>query len=754
MRFSFGEYQLDTEARSLQRSGQAIHVEPKVFDLLAYLIEHRERVATPDELLEALWPGAQVGPAALSNAVRKLREAVGDDGDRQAVVRTKHGHGFQFVAEVSVLSDVEGAAEAPTGFRSRWVATAGVVALLLAVAAVWFVNRPVAELAPARSVAVLPFANISQDAAAVPFTNGIYDDILTRISKIRDLKVIARTTMERLDPNLSAQEIGTMLGVAAVLEGGVQRAGDRIRINVQLIDCETEAHLWAETYDRELTTENIFAIQSEIAMTVADALQAELSPGEQDRIATVPTDNLAAYQTYLLGHQRLSKFTNAATSEAAGYFQQATELDPSYALAYVGLADTYVRQARWGGLPFMETLAKAQFMAENALALDDQLGEAHASLALIKDVRGNFEGAERVYRRALELSPNYAKAYDWFGIFLREKLDRTEEALAMQLRAAELDPLSPRILTTVGVSLESQGRFEEAFAWYERAYELDPMQDYVNGAIGRYQWSVLGRLDQAVVWFRRAAFIDPDYPGLNIPLGEVFLDLGDPGRAAFWIERSIELNPRWSRGMGALSLLHLYRGDEVAAVNQARKVLAASPHDWWSLSRLRNHELSAGRYAEARALYEEIHPELLSDDDPQVGRTNWVPAIDLALVLFNTGEKERADLLLEKSLLHIQNQSRFGNNGYRLMDVEIFALQGEKQKALSTLRQAIDDDWRRYWWYSFEHEPNLGSLRGEPEFQAMKEEIQADMAAQLAQVQEMEQAGELAAIPRDETALH
>jgi len=390
LRLSFGEYQLDTEARSLQRSGQAVHVEPKVFDLLAYLIKHRKRVASPDELLEALWPEAHVSPAALSAAVSKAREAVGDDGDRQSVLRTKHGHGFQFIAEVSVLSDVEGAAQEPTGFRARWVATAGVITLLLVAAAAWLLNRPFTESAPPRSVAVLPFANISQNAAAEPFTNGIYDDILTHLSKIRDLKVIARTTMERLDPNLSTQEIGTMLGVAAVLEGGVQRAGDRVRINVQLIDCETEAHLWAETYDRELTAAKIFAIQSEVAMSVADALQAELSPGEQERIATVPTDNLAAYQAYLLGHQRLSKFTNAATSEAVGYFQQAAELDPSYALAYVGLADSYVREARWGRLPFLETLAKAQDLAENALALDDRLGEAHASLALIKDLRGDF----------------------------------------------------------------------------------------------------------------------------------------------------------------------------------------------------------------------------------------------------------------------------------------------------------------------------------------------------------------------------
>ena len=214
-----------------------------------------------------------------------------------------------------------------------------------------------AEQAPAaeqvereKSIAVLLFDNLSGDAATEPFTKGIHDDILTQISKIRALKVIARTSMERLDPTLSIPEIGTKLGVGTVLEGGVQRAGDRVRINVQLIDCKTEAHLWAETYDRELTAANIFAFQSEIAKTVADTLRAALSPEEQDRLASIPTENLAAYEAYLLGRQRLARTTAAAFVEAVDYFQQAIELDPEFALAYVGLADSYVEQVFFAGL--------------------------------------------------------------------------------------------------------------------------------------------------------------------------------------------------------------------------------------------------------------------------------------------------------------------------------------------------------------------------------------------------------------------
>jgi tetratricopeptide (TPR) repeat protein len=189
--------------------------------------------------------------------------------------------------------------------------------------------------------------------------------------------------------------------------------------------------------------------------------------------------------------------------------------------------------------------------------------------------------------------------------------------------------------------------------------------------------------------------------------------------------------------------VHLYRGDEPAAVNQARKNLADFPSSGSPLMLLRNHELRAGRYAEARALYEKFHPELLSDDDPQVGRTNRGGAVDLALVLFKTGETERAERILNRGLQYINTQSRFPAPYV----AQIFALQGKKQNALSVLRQGIDEGWRNWWWYVFKHEPNLESLHEEPEFKSMVAEIEADMAAQLARVREMERNGELEPIP-------
>jgi TolB-like protein/Tfp pilus assembly protein PilF len=596
---------------------------------------------------------------------------------------------------------------------------------------------------------VLPFENQSQDATNEPFTIGIHDDILTQISKIRALKVISRTSvMGYRNTTKNLKTIGQELGAATVLEGGVQRAGDRVRINVQLIDAATDKHLWADTYDRRLTAENIFAIQTEIATAIADALRATLSPEEQDRLAIVPTENLAAYEAYLLGKQRLARETAAGSAEAVDYFQHAIELDPGFALAHVGLADSYAWQVYLGTLAPEEGLARAQAAADKALTLDDQLGEAYNSLAGIKWERGDYTSAEAMYRRALELNPNYETAYYDLGDLLRGALNRPDEALALHRKAAELDPLSAGIITSIGWDLESLGRFDEALARYQRAIEVDPGYAQAYTSIGRYYWLVSGQLDEGVVWYAKGISLDPDNPLSSAELGWFFLDLGDLGKAEYWIERSIELGPESFLPNFIMQFLHLYLGDEAAALDYARKSHANYSRDPGAWVLLRNDALRAGRYSEARGLYEKSFPELVNEGDPKIDNTvRLVAAIDLALVLPKTGEQERADLLLNRSLQYIQTRPRLGAGGYSIADVQIYALQGKKQKALSALRQAIDEGWRYLWRYFLKLDPNLESLHDEPEFQAMVAEIEADMAEQLARVREMERNGELEPIP-------
>jgi tetratricopeptide (TPR) repeat protein len=482
-----------------------------------------------------------------------------------------------------------------------------------------------------------------------------------------------------------------------------------------------------------------------------------LSTEERARLVTPPTENIEAYQAYLLGKQRLAKWNIATLAESVDYFQQAIELDPDFALAYASLAEGYIWQGSISGLlPRDEMLAKAEAAIDKAIALDDQLGEAYNALGALKQDRYDFEGAVAAYQRALELNPNYATAYNWYGFLLRDA-NRLEEALVLHRKALELDPLSASIITNVGHDLHYLGRFDEALVQYEKALEIDP--DWAGGfVISDHYWLVEGKLDEAVVWIAKAISLDPEGPVSAASLGMLFMDLGDPNGGEYWVKRSIEFGPEQIWVSRASQLLHVYQGDETRTWEHEKGPVEISPldgkSDWPELTLPPGHELRAGLLPEDRVSYAPSYSGLLNREDPRVDIRNYRAAIDLALVLSSAGEQAHADLLLDRSLQYIQTLPRLGEAGYGIADVEIYALQGNKQMALSSLRQAIDEGWRYLWWYFLEHNPNLKSLHDEPEYQAMVTEIEADMAEQLARVREMERNGELAAIHRDETNLH
>jgi tetratricopeptide (TPR) repeat protein len=411
------------------------------------------------------------------------------------------------------------------------------------------------------------------------------------------------------------------------------------------------------------------------------------------------------------------------------------------------LADSYILQADYSGLPQDEMLAKAQAPIDKALALDDRLAEAYTSLGGIED---DYEAEEAAYKRALELNPNYVTTYQWYSMLLGERLGRRDEALELIKKAAELDPRSPIILINVGGGYAGVGRFDESLAWFRKSIEIDP--DFASGyaMIGSHYWDAKGQLDEAVRWFRKSVSLDPGSPEDSAALGWLFLDLGDLDRAEYWAERSIELAPESFFPNLAMQDLHLYRGDLSTALEYGRRAFDTEHYRAYQFSSAEPvliHEMRAGRYLEARAAFEKIAPELLNEDSPKIGSRNYRAAIDLALISSKTGEQQRAGRLLEGSLQYIRRIPRLGGWGYGIADVQIYALQGEKQKALSALRQAIDEGWRSLWWYFLKYDPTLESLHDEPEFQAMVAEIEADMAVQLARVREMERNGELEPIP-------
>ncbi len=621
--------------------------------------------------------------------------------------------------------------------------------LIASLAAVWVVaNVFIHTPAPVeKSIAILPFENPGHDPSNAMFAFGIRVDLQTQLQKIHDLKIIARESSDRIDSDMSLPEMGLRLGAAYIMKGSVERVLDRVRVNVVLIDAQQERQAWAGSYDRQLTASNWFDIRNEIFGVITDTLQARLSPAERQRLETVPTQNLAALEAYFHGRQRMAKRATKALAESVGYFQQAVELDPEFALAWVGLADSLNLRMQYAALPEDVELPKVEAAIANALQLNEQLGEAYASLGLVEWGRDELAAAEVAYRRALELNPNYATAHHWYGVFLASS-SRSEEGLAQIRKARELDPLSSIINYQFGRMLEESGRFDEALAQYEKVNEFDPAFANAYWNIAEHYRSVSGQLDQAAAWARKGIALDAGNPSGLAVLGWIYLELGDDRYAANWIKRSLELGPETFWPNATMQYLLLYRGEEAEALDYARKVLTFDPTSDIALAYLSNHDLRAGRYAEARARYEQGYPALLSESTPEIDASNFVGVIDLAYFLSKTGEQERADLLLDRSLTFIQTIPRLGFwGGHWISDVRIYALQGKAEKALAALKQAVAEGWRVYWWYYLEHDPILDSIRDEPEFQAIVEEIEADMAVQLERVRAMEASGELGPVP-------
>jgi serine/threonine-protein kinase len=355
---------------------------------------------------------------------------------------------------------------------------------------------------PEKSIAVLPFDNLSRDPENAYFSEGIQDEILTRLAKIADLKVISRTSTQKYKsaPD-NLRDIAHQLGVANILEGSVQRAGDQVRVTVQLINAISDAHLWADTYDRKLI--DVFGVESEIARTVAETLRAKLTGSAEQVLASRPTENAEAYELYLKGRHFWNRRTEADIRKALEYFQQAVAKDPSYALAYAGLADCYaILPAYTNGSPrqFVESAITA---AHRAIELDDSLAEAHTSFANAMAADLQLPASEAEFKRAFGLNPNYASAHQWYGEVL-QSLGRFDEAIAEIRRARDLDPLSLIINSVLASAFYSAGRYDEASQQIQRTFDLDPsfgVAFWVRAQINEAK----GDLEHAVADYNKAS---------------------------------------------------------------------------------------------------------------------------------------------------------------------------------------------------------------------------------------------------------
>ena len=325
---------------------------------------------------------------------------------------------------------------------------------------------------PEKSIAVLPFDNLSEDKSNAYFAEGVQDEILTRLAKVADLKVIARTSTQKFkSAPENLPDIARQLGAANILEGSVQKVNDQVRVNVQLINALTNAHLWAEIYDRKLT--DIFGVESDIAKLVADTLQAKLTGSEKTAISKKPTENPEAYELYLKGRHFWNRRTEADIRKAIEYFHDAIEKDPSYALAYTGIADSYSVLTGYSNDAPKQYIERAIPAAQRAVELDDSLAEAHTALANAIGADLQLPAAAAEFKRSFALNPNYASAHQWYGEVLQSS-GRFDEAIAEMRRARELDPLSLIINCVLAGAYYSAGRYDEASREVQRAFDLDP----------------------------------------------------------------------------------------------------------------------------------------------------------------------------------------------------------------------------------------------------------------------------------------
>ena len=547
--------------------------------------------------------------------------------------------------------------------------------------------------------------------------------------------------MQYRETTKTIPQIASELGVATILEGGIHKAGDHVHVNVQLIDAATDHHLWAGTYDRQLTAENIFAIQEEIATSVAEALHATLSPEQKNRLATVPTRNMAALEEYFAGRENVATRTVRTLEKAATHFERAIGFDPEFALAYVGLSDAVVLQNVYGNLPENEVFARVEPLLNKALTLDNKLGEAYASLGGLKYHVKDYDAAEAAYKYAIELNPNYATTYHWYGTLLIDGFDRVIESFAMMSKAAELDPFSCSININLGIVHDVLGDFDAALRQYHRVVDLDPEYAIVYPHIGFIYWHAHGDLVTALPWFMKGIEFSTASPNYPAYLGLLYLDLGDDIQAEHWIDKAMELGPYAYRPNIAKALFALHRGDYQSIAPYAAKAMELNPNVWWgwaALAQLRNDDLRAGRIDEACARYERAYPALASNEEFQINRTNLKVAIDYALVLEKSGNQKRSKALLDCSMRFIRTIPRLGQEGYWISDSAIYSLRGDTRAALTALREAIDQGWRASWWYHLKHDPNFDAIRDETEFQTMVQEIKADMSEQLARTHEPE----------------
>ena len=614
--FEFGPFILDAGERRLLRDGTPVPLSPKAFEMLLVLVERGGRLVGKEELLRAVWPDSFVEEANLNHHVWALRKALGEGSNGSRYIETVPRHGYRFAAGVREVADAgeqlvvekhtltrvvtleqelpdapaAAAAElqgpAPLEAKSQervragWklpvalglltLVGAGVLALYYGTQRAVKTEPPAAGGAAPKSIAVLPFKTIGGEGADGDYLGlGLSDALTARLGNTQ--RIIVRPTSavrKYADPRQDPLQAGREQGVEAVLDGTVQQNGERIRVIVRLLRVSDGASLWAGQFDERLT--DIFAVQDSISRQVAEGLRVTLSDEDRERLRRRGNQNVEAYQAYLKGRYFWNKRTAEGIRKSTDYFRRAIELDPAYALAYAGLADSYLLLGGYHVASQQEAIPKAKAAAQKAIEIDETLAEPHATLGLIaQNYDWDWAEAERQYRRAIELNPNYATARHWYGEFLAF-MGRYDEGLAEVRRAHELDPLSLIISTDVGKVHYIARQYDRAIEQYRKTLEMDPDYGTARLWLG-ITYAKNGQYQEAVSEFHKVKGLEEDPMSLAF-LGSVYGQAGRRDEARQILGRLTALSRHTYVPAHGMALVHMGLGERDEAFKWFDKV--------------------------------------------------------------------------------------------------------------------------------------------------------------------------------------
>jgi DNA-binding winged helix-turn-helix (wHTH) protein/TolB-like protein/lipopolysaccharide biosynthesis regulator YciM len=585
--YQFGSFQLDVEQSLLSRDGESVALPPKIFDILVVLVENNGQLLDKEELMRRVWPDTFVEENNLTVNMSALRKALGDGANGLKYIETVPRRGYRFVADVCELMDAEASllltkqtvssitieeeedvviaatageparqpvlelsaatsvtlAETRRPWRTVFLLAALAVVIVSIVVAVWLASKPkpIQTISDVRSLAVLPFKSLGAPNNDEALELGLTDALITKLSNLNP--VIVRPTSAILKYANSTEKlsaIGQELGVEALLEGRVQRAGDRIRITVQLVQTENESPVWAESFDEQFT--NIFAVQTTISERVSRALALQLTREQRQQLVKNYTQNTEAFQEYIRGRYYWNKQSLEEMRKAIAHFQRAIDIDPAYALAYAGIADCYLAlstpQIFLGASWERDNFNKAKAAARKALELDDTLAEAHTSLGATL-ARDDDEAAHREWDRAIELNPNYATVYSFYTIDLIGD-GRPEEALEKIKRALEIDPLSVAFNTNHGMVLYRLRRYDEAIEQLRLAIEMNPNSTRAHWGLG-LSYEQKGMYKEAISEFERCISFSNGGPLALAALAHVYAVSGQHGEAQKILAQLLDL---------------------------------------------------------------------------------------------------------------------------------------------------------------------------------------------------------------------